>query len=73
MKVTRVEVHTVISRFHYDIPDEAIIDHFGMLDCFHEDADGFEEFLWEFDYDREDDWVTDRKGGYQISFEWNEE
>lgn len=34
-----------------------------------EEADNFYEFMCEYDYDREDDWWTDRKGGYTTSYE----
>ena len=34
-----------------------------------EENDAFVEFIENYDYDREDDWWSDRKGGYDISFE----
>lgn len=34
-----------------------------------EESDLFMEFLEEYDYDRYDDWVSDRKGGYDVSFD----
>jgi len=34
-----------------------------------EEDDKLMDFLAEFDYDREDDWFSDRKGGYDISYE----
>lgn len=35
-----------------------------------EEYDTFHEFVNEYGYDdREDDWWTDRKGGYEVSFE----
>ena len=34
-----------------------------------DESDLFMEFLEEYDYDRYDDWVSDRKGGYDVSFD----
>ena len=34
-----------------------------------EESDLFMEFLEEYDYDRYDDWVSDRKGGYDVTFD----
>lgn len=33
-----------------------------------EEYDTFVEFIENYNYDREDDWWTDRKGGYDISY-----
>jgi hypothetical protein len=33
-----------------------------------EDIDKFIDFVAEHDYDREDDWFTDRKGGYEVDY-----
>ena len=33
-----------------------------------EEFDKFYEFVEEHDYDREDDWFTDRKGGYEVDY-----
>ena len=38
-----------------------------------EEHDKFWEFLSEHDYDREDDWWTDRKGGYDVTVKYDEE
>jgi hypothetical protein len=38
-----------------------------------EEHDKFWEFLSEHDYDREDDWWTDRKGGYDVTFKYDKE
>ena len=61
----------------YDIPDEDIIDRFGSLENFIEAEincdDDFYEFMMDYDYDREDDWWTDRKGGYDVEYEFPEE
>jgi|TARA_B100000902_G_scaffold388814_1_gene435042 hypothetical protein len=37
-----------------------------------EEHDKFWEFLSENDYDREDDWWTDRKGGYEVTVKYDE-
>lgn len=34
-----------------------------------EELDAFVEFPENYDYDRDDDWFSDRKGGYDISYE----
>ena len=34
-----------------------------------EESDLFMEFLEDYHYDRYDDWVSDRKGGYDVLFE----
>ncbi len=34
-----------------------------------EENDTFIEFIENYNYDREDDWWTDRKGGYDVSYE----
>lgn len=38
-----------------------------------EETDNFLEFVENYDYDREDDWFTDRKGGYDIGYEVDED
>lgn len=38
-----------------------------------EETDLFNDFMCNYDYDRYDDWVTDRKGGYEVSYEVGEE
>ena len=38
-----------------------------------EENDKFWEFVSECDYEREDDWWTDRKGGYEVTFSYDEE
>ena len=38
-----------------------------------EEQDKFWEFLSEHDYDREDDWWSDRKGGYDVTVKYDEE
>ena len=36
---------------------------------FDDESDDFIEFVQDFDYNREDDWFSDRKGGYEV--EWS--
>ena len=38
-----------------------------------EETDKFWDFVSELDYDREDDWWTDRKGGYDVTVRYDEE
>ena len=38
-----------------------------------EETDKFWQFVSECDYDREDDWWTDRKGGYEITFSYEQD
>ncbi len=38
-----------------------------------EESDKFYDFMCEYDYDREDDWWTDRKGGYEVTYELGED
>lgn len=76
VKVLMREFHNVTSEFTYlPLPSE-IIKHFGSMEnfekCFSE-TDG-EYKLWEFlseigHSDRYDDWVSDRKGGYESEYE----
>ena len=76
IKVLMREFHNVTSEFTYlPLPSE-IIKHFGSMKnfekCFSE-TDG-EYKLWEFlseigHSDRYDDWVSDRKGGYESEYE----
>lgn len=53
-------------------PDFGGVEAFGEKPTDEED-DKLIDFLAEFDYDREEDWWTDRKGGYEISYEINNE
>ena len=77
MLIKKVEYHTVHSNFDYDIPDEDIIAEFGSVEefekHFEEESDEFYEFVMEYGYDREDDWFSDRKGGYEIEWSYGEE
>ena len=77
MIIKKVEYHTVHSHFDYDIPDEDIIAEFGSVEefekHFEEESDAFYEFVMEYGYDREDDWFSDRKGGYEIEWSYGEE
>ena len=38
-----------------------------------EESDKFYDFVSELDYDRDDDWWTDRKGGYDVTFKYDKE
>ncbi len=38
-----------------------------------EESDLFIEFFEDYSYDRYDDWITDRKGGYDVTFEVSDE
>jgi len=73
MRIQKIEYHQVNSYFTYEIDDEDIIAEFGSIEKFEEayaeESDEFWEFVQDFDYDREDDWWTDRKGGYDV--EWS--
>ena len=77
MIIKKVEYHTVHSHFTYDIPDEDIIAEFGSVEefekHFEEESDEFYEFVMEYGYDREDDWFSDRKGGYEVEWSFVEE
>ena len=77
MLIKIVESHTVHSHFDYDIPDEEIIAEFGSVEefekHFEEESDEFYEFVMEYGYDREDDWFSDRKGGYEVEWSFVEE
>jgi hypothetical protein len=77
MLIKKVEYHTVHSHFDYDIPDEDIIAEFGSVEefekHFEEESDAFYEFVMEYGYDREDDWFSDRKGGYEVEWSYGEE
>lgn len=74
MIIKKTEYHSVHSTFTYDIDEESIIERFGSVEEFvenhyAEESDEFWEFMMDFDYDREDDWWSDRKGGYEV--EWS--
>ena len=77
MLITKVAYHTVHSYFDYDIPDDEIIAEFGSVEefekHFEEESDEFYEFVMEYGYDREDDWFSDRKGGYEVEWSYGEE
>jgi len=73
MIIEKREYHQMTSTFTYDVPEEEIIETFGSVESFmehyEEESDEFNEFMWDFDYDREDDLWTDRKGGYDVDWE----
>ena len=74
MKLTRLEYHQLTSYMRYDIPDEDIIAEFESIENFieSEDEDNFHEFMMNYDYDREDDLWTDRKGGYDVEYQFGD-
>lgn len=73
MEIVKREYHQMTSTFTYDVPEEDIIETFGSMESFMEnyaeESDLFWGFMCEFDYDREDDLWTDRKGGYEVEWE----
>ena len=74
MIINQIEYHQMTSTLTYDIDNDIIIDEFGTLEQFEaemaEETDKFFEFMNSgFDYDREDDIWTERKGGYEVDFE----
>ena len=74
MIVKQIEYHQMTSTLTYDIDNDLIIDEFGTFEQFEaemaEETDKFFEFMHSgFDYDREDDIWTDRKGGYEVDYE----
>ena len=77
MIIKKVEYHTVHSHFTYDIDEEDIIAEFGSVEefqkHFEDETDEFYEFVMDYGYDREDDWFSDRKGGYQVEWSYGEE
>ena len=76
MKIIRKEYHTVVSEFTHEIDDEEIIDRFESLEKFKQllDEDDWDvlDFINQTDHDRYDDWVSDRKGGYDVTYEIEE-
>ena len=74
MIVKQIEYHQMTSTLTYDIDTDLIIAEFGTPEQFEaemaEETDKFFEFINSgFDYDREDDIWTDRKGGYEVDYE----
>ena len=74
MIINQIEYHQMTSTLTYDIDNDIIIDEFGTLEQFEaemaEETDKFFEFMNSgFDYDREDDIWTERKGGYEVDYE----
>jgi hypothetical protein len=74
MIVKQIEYHQMTSTLTYDIDNDIIIDEFGTFEQFEaemaEETDKFFEFMNSgFDYDREDDIWTERKGGYEVDYE----
>ena len=77
MIIEKREYHQMTSTFKYDVPEEEIINTFGSVETFIEHyeriSDEFYDFMCDFDYDREDDLWTDRKGGYEVDWEIQDE
>jgi hypothetical protein len=73
MIIKKIEYHSVHSHLTYDIAEDDIVAEFGSVEefekHFEEESDDFYEFVSSYDYDREDDWFSDRKGGYDV--EWS--
>jgi len=76
MKILKKEYHTVISEFTYELDEEEIIDRFESVENFKAllDEDDWDviDFINQSDYERYDDWVSDRKGGYEVTYEVEE-
>jgi len=73
MKIIKKEYHTVISEFTFELSENDLIKEFGSVEEFtnalnDDDFDAI-EFLSNYDYERYDDWVSDRKGGYDVTYE----
>jgi hypothetical protein len=73
MKIIKKEFHTVVSEFTYELDEEEIIDRFESLENFkqllNEDDWDALDFINQGDYERDDDWITERKGGYEVTYE----
>ena len=76
MKIIKKEYHTVVSEFTYELDEEEIIDRFESVENFKAllDEDDWDviDFINQSDYERYDDWVSDRKGGYEVTYEIEE-
>ena len=77
MIIVKKEYHQLTSTMTYDVDEADIAEAFGdvenFLEHFNEESDEFNEFMQDFDYDREDDLWTDRKGGYEVEWEIDDE
>jgi succinate dehydrogenase flavin-adding protein (antitoxin of CptAB toxin-antitoxin module) len=77
MKIIKKEYHTVVSEFTYELDDDEIIEQFESVENFKAllDEDDWDviDFINQSDYERYDDWVTDRKGGYEVTYEIEDE
>jgi hypothetical protein len=74
MIIKKTEYHRVNSILTYEVDEEEIVEQFGSVEEFVEnhyatESDEFWDFMMGFDYDREDDWWSDRKGGYEVEWE----
>jgi hypothetical protein len=79
--IRKSEYHTVISEFKYEIPPSEILKTFGSIEEFEKAMNAdygkdpelfikFDDFMIDRDYsgNREDDWISDRKGGYEVEY-----
>lgn len=77
MKIIKKEYHTVVSEFTYELDDDEIIEQFESVENFKAllDEDDWDviDFINQSDYERYDDWVTDRRGGYEVTYEIEDE
>jgi hypothetical protein len=75
VKIRKLEYHTVISEFKYEIPRSEIIESFGSIENFEKAMTAeygnnpelfikFDDFMIDRDYDsiRKDNWISDRRG-----------
>jgi len=73
MKIIKKEYHTVVSEFTYELDDDEIIEQFESVENFKAllDEDDWDviDFINQSDYERYDDWISDRKGGYEVTYE----
>lgn len=77
MKIIKKEYHTVVSEFTFDLDEDEVNERFGSLEQLIELLDSGDdeaiEFIDEHDYERYDDWISDRKGGYDVTYELSDE
>ena len=77
MIIKKIEYHSVHSHLTYNIDESDIVAEFGSVEAFEkhyvEESDEFYDFVNDHDYDREDDWFSDRKGGYEVEWSYGEE
>ena len=73
VRLVLTEWHSVRVDKTYDLEENDLVEAFGSMDAFWEayvdETDEFWQYMWDSDYDREEDWVSDRKGYTET--EWN--